>query len=130
MYPLRQISPVSCSAIKNYTRQGAMSTARPRWPRSVLVLAWILSGGLYFATSTVIFHSFMVTSIDSAIMEQVVARLAHFEAPVTEVEGYGVNYFGDHFSPVLAIYAPFYRLVPEPETLSRFKLASWVFRLS
>ena len=102
--------------------------AEQRWPRSVLVLAWILSGGLYFATSTVIFHSFIIVGFDNAIMEQVVARLAHFEAPVTEVEGYGVNYFGDHFSPVLAIYAPFYRLVPEPETL--FAVQAGVLGLS
>lgn len=88
-----------------------------RWPWSALALVWALSGGLYFTSTTLIYHSFMVTGFDNAIIEQVVARLSHFSAPITEVEGHGVNYFGDHFSPVLAVYAPFYRLVPAPETL-------------
>ncbi|MDR7253408.1 putative membrane protein [Nocardioides sp. BE266] len=87
------------------------------WPRWRLALVWLVSSTMYAALTTVVFRSFVVTAFDHAIIEQVVDRLAHFSAPVTEVEGAGVNYFGDHFSPVLAVYAPFYRLVPAPETL-------------
>lgn len=95
-----------------------MSTiSQTAWSRSVLIVVWLLSCGLYAGTSTVIFHSFIVTAFDNAIIEQVVARLAYLSPPLTEVEGHGVNFFGDHFSPVLAVYAPFYRVVPEPETL-------------
>lgn len=104
------------------------ATPQPSWPRSALVLVWTLACALYAGTSTMIFHSFVVTGFDNAIIEQVVARLAHFSAPITEVEGNGVNYFGDHFSPVLAVYAPFYRLVPEPETL--FAVQGGVLALS
>ena len=103
-------------------------TPKLRWPPTVLALVWMLSCGLYAGMSTTIFYSFIVTGFDNAIIEQVVARLSHFSAPITEVEGHGVNYFGDHFSPVLAIYAPFYRLVPEPETL--FAVQGGVLALS
>lgn len=92
-------------------------TPENAWPRRILVAVWALSTGLYTATSTMVFHSYIATSIDHAILEQVVARLSRLSAPITEVQGHGVNYFGDHFSPVLAVYAPFYRLVPEPETM-------------
>lgn len=101
---------------------------KPSWPRGVLAIVWTISFVLYAGMSTFIFHSFVLTGFDNAIVEQVVARLSHFSAPITEVEGHGVNYFGDHFSPVLALYAPFYRLVPEPETL--FAVQGGVLALS
>ncbi len=87
------------------------------WPLHSLALTWLLSTGFYAGLSTAVFHSFIAVGFDNAIMEQVVTRLSRFSAPITEVEGTGVNYFGDHFSPALALYAPFYRLVPAPETV-------------
>lgn len=88
-----------------------------QWPRAVLAAVWLVASTCYATVPTLVLHSFVVTSYDQAITEQVVARLAHLSAPVTDVEGAGFNYFGDHFSPVLALYAPFYRLVPAPETM-------------
>lgn len=87
------------------------------WSWGALVLVWLVSAASYAAVTTAVFRSYVVTAFDHAIIEQVVDHLAHLSAPVAEAEGAGVNYLGDHFSPVLALYAPFYRLVPRPETL-------------
>lgn len=92
-----------------------MSSRSSLWPGDLST--WVGFTTLYAAVSTLIHRSFVVTAFDNAIMEQVVARYAQLQAPITEVEGAGFNYFGDHFSPVLALYAPFYRLAPAPETL-------------
>ena len=54
-------------------------------------------------------------SFDLAIFTQAVARLAHLQAPVSTIKGFDL--FGDHFHPIIAVVAPFYRLFPHAETL-------------
>ncbi|MET9698281.1 DUF2079 domain-containing protein [Streptomyces sp. NPDC006529] len=56
-------------------------------------------------------------SWDLGIFEQAVRAYAHLQAPVVDLKGPGTRILGDHFSPVTALLAPFYRLFPTPVTL-------------
>jgi uncharacterized membrane protein len=56
-------------------------------------------------------------SWDLGIFEQAVKSYAHLHAPVADLKGPGFNILGDHFSPITALIAPFYRLFPTPVTL-------------
>ncbi|MDQ3627403.1 MAG: DUF2079 domain-containing protein, partial [Actinomycetota bacterium] len=81
---------------------------------------WLLGLGcatLYAAVSLARLHRFASRSWDVAIFEQAIAGYAHLGAPIVAVQGPGANFFGDHFSPALAIFAPAYRLFPHTETL-------------
>ncbi|MET7599095.1 DUF2079 domain-containing protein [Streptomyces sp. NPDC004082] len=59
----------------------------------------------------------LTTGYDLGIFEQAVRSYAHGHLPVSEVKGPGFPLLGDHFSPVLALIAPVYRLWPTAETL-------------
>ena len=58
------------------------------------------------------FHS----SYDMAILDQIVWHLARFEVPASSIKGLA-NSFGDHFRPIVALFAPAYWLAPGPESL-------------
>lgn len=54
-------------------------------------------------------------SWDLGIFTEAVSRYAHLQAPVVPIKH--MNLLGDHFSPVIALLAPFFRLFPSPVTL-------------
>lgn len=56
------------------------------------------------------------SAYDMGIFDQVVWHLSRFEAPASSVRGFS-NFLGDHFFPVIAVFAPLYWLAPGPETL-------------
>ncbi|WP_200307489.1 DUF2079 domain-containing protein [Streptomyces adelaidensis] len=56
-------------------------------------------------------------SWDLGIFEQAIRAYAQLRAPITDLKGPGYNVLGDHFSPVSALLAPFYRMFPSPVTL-------------
>jgi len=58
-----------------------------------------------------------VASWDNAIFEEAVRGYSHFGAPIVDIKGPGFNLLGDHFSPVLALLGPVYRLFPDARTL-------------
>lgn len=81
---------------------------------------WLLGlacGTLYAILSLARLNRFASRSWDVAIFEQAIAGYAHLGPPIVDVQGPGANFFGDHFSPALAILAPAYRLFPHTETL-------------
>ena len=81
---------------------------------AVLALA---SAVVYGAVSLVRFDRFTIASFDNAIFEQAVKSYAGLGAPVVDIKGPGFNILGDHFSPVTALIAPFYRLFPSAQTI-------------
>ncbi|MGK5642279.1 DUF2079 domain-containing protein [Streptomyces sp. URMC 126] len=82
----------------------------PYWMAGVLFLL--------YATLSVTRHRRMLTlSWDLGIFEQAIRTYAHLQAPVADLKGPGANILGDHFSPITALVAPFYRLFPGPVTL-------------
>ncbi|MGV4984981.1 DUF2079 domain-containing protein [Streptomyces sp. NRAIS4] len=54
-------------------------------------------------------------SWDMGIFTEAVAHYARGQAPVVPIKG--MNVLGDHFSPVVAVLAPFFRVFPSPVTL-------------
>ncbi|GHF64126.1 hypothetical protein GCM10010218_51970 [Streptomyces mashuensis] len=91
--------------------------ARLRAPR--LDPYW-LAAALFavYTTLSLSRHLRMLTmSWDLGIFEQAIRGYAHLQAPVADLKGPGTNILGDHFSPVTALIAPFYRVFPSPVTL-------------
>ncbi|TQS21875.1 DUF2079 domain-containing protein [Microbispora hainanensis] len=66
---------------------------------------------------------FQVATYDLVIFDQAVRGYSHFSAPTVPLRGvtggFGMDYIqlADHFSPILAVLAPFYWLHDGPETL-------------
>lgn len=56
------------------------------------------------------------SAYDLGIFDQAVWHLSRFEAPASTIVGFG-NILGDHFYPIVALWAPMYWLAPYPETL-------------
>jgi uncharacterized membrane protein len=103
-----QVSGPDRTAVRN--RLAAVVRA---WPWAVAAVFFVL----YLALSLKRQRYLQSTGYDLGIFEQVVRAYAHFSAPVVPLKGPGYNILGDHFSPILATLAPFYRLFPSPVTL-------------
>jgi uncharacterized membrane protein len=71
----------------------------------------------YLLLSLVRYRRMLTMSWDLGIFEQAVKGYAHLHAPITTLKGPGFNALGDHFSPITALIAPFYRVFPTPVTL-------------
>ncbi len=56
-------------------------------------------------------------SWDLGIFTEYVKQTAHLHAPVASIRGSGFNLLGDHFQPIVALIAPFFRIAPSPVTL-------------
>ncbi|MFI9271580.1 DUF2079 domain-containing protein [Kitasatospora sp. NPDC052896] len=81
---------------------------------------WALTGALFlvYTTLSVRIHERMLSnSYDLGIFEQVIRSYADGHLPVSELKAPGFPVLGDHFSPVLALVAPFYLLWRSPVTL-------------
>ncbi len=57
------------------------------------------------------------TSWDLGIFTEYVKQYAHARAPIVDIRGAGYDLLGDHFHPIVALIAPFFRLFPSPVTL-------------
>lgn len=74
-----------------------------------------------FATSYALFgifrhRRFVSSAYDLGIFDQAVWHLSRFEAPASTISGFS-NILGDHFYPVIALFAPLYWIAPSPYTL-------------
>ncbi|MEY9963260.1 putative membrane protein [Streptacidiphilus sp. MAP12-16] len=90
------------------------------WWQRVRVQAWGLAGvffALYCVLSVRRHQRMQSAGFDLGIFEQGIRAYAHGHAPVTLLKGPGFNLLGDHFHPLLVVFAPFYRLFPSPLTL-------------
>lgn len=114
------------------SRAGAYAT--PWW-------IWTLAGGLFllYAALSLRTHQRLLShSYDLGIFDQVVRSYALGRLPVSELKAPDFPVLGDHFSPVLAVLAPFYRVWPSAQTLlvaqaaliaaSVLPLARWAHR--
>jgi uncharacterized membrane protein len=62
-------------------------------------------------------RAFATTGFDLGIFEQAVSSYAHGHWPTSTIREPGLNLLGDHFHPILAVLAPFYRIFPSVLTL-------------
>jgi uncharacterized membrane protein len=96
----------------------AATTARP--VRRVCWVPWLIAVAA-FAAYCVISISWYVRlqpgSDDLATFTEYVKQYANLRAPVVDVRSPGFNLLGDHFHPIVALIAPFFRLFPTPVTL-------------
>ncbi|WP_370189552.1 DUF2079 domain-containing protein [Aeromicrobium sp.] len=85
--------------------------------RSLTFLWALVCTAAYTTLSLLRFRRFDPTSWDNAIFEQAIRGYAHLGLPIVDIKGPGFNILGDHFSPITALVAPFYRLWPSAQTL-------------
>lgn len=96
--------------------------SRPGLTPPTLAWWWLLPlAALSAAVTTLIpllrFWRYEASSWDQGIFEQTISAYARLEPPVVPIKGPGYLQLGDHFSPLLAVLAPAYRLFPFGETL-------------
>lgn len=92
-------------------------TAATRAQHAIAAVLAALLAGVYAAVTLIRFDRFTIASFDNAIFEQAVKSYAGFGAPIVDIKAPGYNILGDHFSPITALIAPFYRLVPSAQTI-------------
>lgn len=71
--------------------------------------------GWFIHLNLVSYYSYGEPPFDLAVFDQGMWLISHFHIPFDTVMGR--NLFGDHSSFVLYLFAPFYRLFPEPQGL-------------
>lgn len=79
-------------------------------------LAAVLAA-VYAAVTLIRFDRFTIASFDNAIFEQAIKSYSGFGAPIVDIKAPGYNILGDHFSPITALIAPFYRIIPSAQTI-------------
>lgn len=80
--------------------------------------AWAAAcGALYSAIAILRFDGVVPASYDHAIFEEAIRGYSRLHAPIVPIKGPGFNLLGDHFSPIIALVAPFYRVFPDARTL-------------
>jgi uncharacterized membrane protein len=96
---------------------GDLTPVPATWERALPWAMALVFAGLYATISVARFHRLAVWSFDLGIFEQAIGHYARLQAPIVDIEGAGHNFLGDHWNPAIAVFAPFYRLVPTPVTL-------------
>jgi uncharacterized membrane protein len=89
--------------------------------------------GAYAALSLFRLLQLNPTSWDLGIYTEYVKQYAHLQAPIVDARAAGFNLLGDHFQPVVALIAPFFRVFPSAATLlvaQALLTASSVFAVS
>jgi uncharacterized membrane protein len=87
---------------------------RHLWPHLALAAVFLVG---YSTISILRYTHFSAMSWDNAIFVQEVRQYAHLHAPIVTIKGVGYNILGDHFSPIIAVLAPFYLVLPSTVTL-------------
>ena len=88
--------------------------------------------GSWWTASSLLRHAALQTSFDMAIFTQAIWNTTQGDWFYSSIKG-GICLLGDHFAPLLAVFALPYRLWPEPGLLlaiQAFAAASCVFPLS
>jgi uncharacterized membrane protein len=100
----------------------------PRTPRAQTIpsstrpdlVTWLIAAAVFTAYTVISVFRYLrrdPTSWDLGIFTQYVKQYAHLRPPIVDVRGAGFNLAGDHFHPIVAVIAPFFRLFPSPVTL-------------
>jgi uncharacterized membrane protein len=95
---------------------GSPAAARVRPDR----VTWLIAAATFASYTTISVFRYLRMdpgSWDLGIYTEYVRQLAGLHAPVVTIKGAGFNLLGDHFQPIVALIAPFYRIFPTPVTL-------------
>ncbi|WP_051799608.1 DUF2079 domain-containing protein [Catenuloplanes japonicus] len=96
--------------------QQAPSTLRQRTLPTEWGLAFVLFA-LYTVTAVRAHQQLQTTGYDLGIFHQVVRSYAEGRMGITDIKGPDYPQLGDHFSPILMLLAPVYRVFPSVYTL-------------
>jgi uncharacterized membrane protein len=83
-------------------------------------MPWLIALAVFAAYAVISGYRYLrlqPTSWDLGIFTEYVKRYAHLQAPIVDARTPGMNLLGDHFHPIVALLAPFFRLFPSPATL-------------
>jgi len=108
------------SVLLSGPRPDAAAPVRPGTARRRRILAWSAAGilfALYAALALQRHAQLLTTGYDLGIFEQEVRSYAAWSPPTSLLKGTDYPLLGDHFSPIVATIAPFYALLPGPQTL-------------
>ena len=84
------------------------------------LVTWIIAVVVFVAYTTISVVRYSrrdPTSWDLGIFTEYVKQYAHLHAPIVDIRGAGFDLLGDHFHPIVALVAPFFRIFPTPVTL-------------
>ncbi len=95
------------------------------WARDTVKVGTLTAAAafIYCLASLVLFRRFLATTFDLVIFDQGIRGYAHLQAPVSIArgvsDGEGAHFLllADHWSPVLALFAPLYWIHDSPATL-------------
>src|ERR1700685_3179536 len=101
---------------------GAQPALVTRAPRSVYAdpVTWAVALTVFSAYGALsLFRLLQLnpTSWDLGIFTEYVKQYAHLQAPIVDIRAPGFNLLGDHFQPIVALVAPFFRVFPSSATL-------------
>ncbi len=114
--PAVALSPGSASP--GQRRNGLTPWRRPRGRADPI--AWLIAAvgsAAYAAISLARYARLQPGSWDLGIYTEYVKQIAHLRAPIVAIRGPEFNLLGDHFTPIVGLLAPFFRLFPTPATL-------------
>jgi uncharacterized membrane protein len=117
VFPAQESKAAGSGADRRARAQGASAGLRLPGARLDPYLLALVFFAAYTALSVTRYRQLLTMSWDLGIFEQAVKSYAHLHAPVADLKGPGFNILGDHFSPITALIAPFYRVFPTPVTL-------------
>ncbi|HEY1703536.1 MAG TPA: DUF2079 domain-containing protein [Trebonia sp.] len=103
----------------------AGTRTRRRLPRHFLPVAilTLAMAALYAVFSLTLQHTTQTSSYDLVIFDEAIRSYAHLQPGIAIIKGdhngFGPNFseLGDHFSPMIALLAPFYWIYNGPQTL-------------
>jgi uncharacterized membrane protein len=104
------------------------SVPRPRVPPAEPPRAGAYTDPVTWATAVVAFGAYAAISLfrlmqlnpsswDLGIYTEYVKQYADLRAPIVDIRAPGFNLLGDHFQPIVAVLAPFFRIFPSSATL-------------
>ena len=104
---------------------GGTGWFRELWGRSAVKVGMLTAAAalVYCLDSLILFRRFLASTFDLVIFDQGIRGYAHFAAPVSIArgvsDGVGAHFLllADHWSPVLALFAPLYWIHDSPATL-------------
>ncbi len=106
----RPAAPPDERAPGKQTRSGAY-TDPVTWATAVAAF------GAYAAISLFRLMQLNPSSWDLGIYTEYVKQYADLSAPIVDIRAPGFNLLGDHFQPIVAVLAPFFRVFPSSATL-------------
>ncbi len=121
--PARSPQPVDGAAAPAATAPVSTTGTPPAGPGGASradPVAWLIALATFAAYAIISVSRYLRLdpgSWDLGIFTEYVRQIAHFHAPVVDIRGAGFDLLGDHFQPIVALLAPFFRIFPSPVTL-------------